>query len=82
MELNYLDFLTEEEYLDILKPSKENQYLEDDDPDKFIAGMGAEALHMLLRLKLDELSIFLRHKASTETSQQRKNEALKATAGC
>ncbi|MEX0987326.1 MAG: DNA-directed RNA polymerase subunit beta' [Bacteroidales bacterium] len=77
--INYLDFLTEDEYLDILNTlPKENQMLENDDPDKFIAGMGAEALHMLLgRLKLDELSYFLRHKASTETSQQRKNEALK-----
>jgi DNA-directed RNA polymerase subunit beta' len=77
--VNYLDFLTEDEYLDILNTlPKENQMLEDDDPDKFIAGMGAEALHMLLgRLKLDELSYFLRHKANTETSQQRKNEALK-----
>ncbi|MDF1570173.1 MAG: DNA-directed RNA polymerase subunit beta' [Bacteroidales bacterium] len=77
--INYLDFLTEDEYLDILNTlPKENQMLEDTDPDKFIAGMGAEALHMLLgRLKLDELSYSLRHKANTETSQQRKNEALK-----
>ena len=77
--INYLDFLTEDEYLDILNTlPKENQMLEDDDPDKFIAGMGAEALHLLLgRLKLDELSYSLRHKANTETSQQRKNEALK-----
>ncbi len=77
--VNYLDFLTEEEYLDILETlPKENQYLEDDHPDKFIAGMGAEALYSLLsRLELDELSFSLRHKANTETSQQRKNEALK-----
>jgi len=77
--LKYLDFLTEEEYLDILdKMPKENQYLEDSDPDKFIAKMGAEAIHDLLqRLQLDDLSYQLRHKANTETSQQRKNEALK-----
>ncbi len=77
--INYLDFLTEDEYLDSLNTlPKENQMLEDDNPDKFIAGMGAEALHLLLgRLKLDELSYSLRHKANTETSQQRKNEALK-----
>jgi DNA-directed RNA polymerase subunit beta' len=77
--VNYLDFLTEEEYLDILDTlPKENQYLEDDHPDKFIAGMGAEALyHLLSRLDLDDLSYTLRHKAGTETSQQRKNEALK-----
>jgi DNA-directed RNA polymerase subunit beta' len=74
-----LDFLTEEEYLDILDTlPKENQYLDDDDPNKFIAKMGAEALYGLLeRIELDELSYDLRHKASTETSQQRKNEALK-----
>ncbi len=77
--IQYMDFLTEEEYLDILETlPKENQYLEDDDPNKFIAKMGAEALHMILsRLDLDGLSYDLRHKASTETSQQRKNEALK-----
>ncbi|MFN5416942.1 MAG: DNA-directed RNA polymerase subunit beta' [Flavobacteriia bacterium] len=77
--LNYLDFLTEEEYMDILDTlPKENQYLEDTDPNKFIAKMGAEALHDLLkRLQLDELSYDLRHKANHETSVQRKNEALK-----
>ena len=77
--LQYLEYLTEEEYLDILEElPKENQYLDDKDPNKFIAKMGAEALHDLLqRLNLEELSYDLRHKASTETSQQRKNEALK-----
>ncbi|MCB9361525.1 MAG: DNA-directed RNA polymerase subunit beta' [Flavobacteriales bacterium] len=78
-EIQYLDFLTEEEYLDILDTlPKENQYLDDSDPNKFIAKMGAEALYELLkRLDLDSLSYDLRHKANTETSQQRKNEALK-----
>ncbi len=77
--IKYLDFLTEEEYLDIMETlPKENQMLEDDDPNKFIAGMGAEALYSLLqRIELDDLSFSLRHKANTETSQQRKNEALK-----
>jgi len=77
--VKYLDFLTEEEYVEILESlPKENQYLEDTHPDKFIADMGAEALHKLLsRIDLDELSYSLRHKANTETSQQRKNEALK-----
>lgn len=77
--LEYMEFLTEEEYLEILDSlPKENQYLDDNDENKFIARMGADALHDLLgRLKLDELSYQLRHKASTETSQQRKNEALK-----
>ena len=77
--VQYLDFLTEEEYLDILESlPKENQYLDDNDPEKFIAGLGAEAVQMLLeRLILDELSYNLRHKAGSETSQQRKNEALK-----
>jgi DNA-directed RNA polymerase subunit beta' len=77
--LKTYDFLTEEEYLNILETlPKENQYLDDSDPNKFIAKMGAEALHDLLkRVNLDELSYELRHKANTETSQQRKNEALK-----
>ena len=77
--IKYLDFLTEEEYLEIIESlPKENQYLEDSNPDKFIAEMGAEALQKLLnRIDLDELSYSLRHRANTETSQQRKNEALK-----
>ncbi|MBK8226380.1 MAG: DNA-directed RNA polymerase subunit beta' [Flavobacteriales bacterium] len=77
--VQYLDFLTEEEYLDIIEQlGKDNQYLDENDPNKFIAKMGAEALHDLLkRLDLDSLSYDLRHKANTETSQQRKNEALK-----
>jgi DNA-directed RNA polymerase subunit beta' len=74
-----LDFLTEEEYLDIMDSlPKDNQFLDDEDPNKFIAKMGAEALYEILsRLDLDTLSYDLRHKANTETSQQRKNEALK-----
>src|SRR5512136_1464026 len=77
--VKYLDFLTEEEYLEITESlPKENQYLEDGHPDKFVADMGAEALYKLLsRIDLDEMSYSLRHKANTETSQQRKNEALK-----
>ncbi len=77
--INYLDFLTEEEYFDIMEAlPPENQYLDDDDPDKFIAKMGADAVHDLLqRLDLDKNSYELRHKANTETSQQRKAEALK-----
>ncbi|MFV0290688.1 MAG: DNA-directed RNA polymerase subunit beta' [Mangrovibacterium sp.] len=77
--VNELDFLTEDEYLDIIDSlPMENQYLDDNDPNKFIAMMGAEALHVLLeRVQLDELSYSLRHKANTESSQQRKNEALK-----
>ncbi len=73
------DLLTEEEYLELLDSlPKENQMLEDSDPNKFIAKMGAEALLDLLeRLNLDKLANQLRHKADTETSQQRKNEALK-----
>ena len=77
--ISRLDFLTEEEYLDILDTlPKENQYLDDKDPQKFIAKMGADALQDLLsRLNLDQQSYDLRHQAANETSQQRKNEALK-----
>ncbi|HPV25798.1 MAG TPA: DNA-directed RNA polymerase subunit beta' [Bacteroidales bacterium] len=77
--VKYLDFLSEEEYMEIVETlPKENQYLDDDHPDKFVADMGAEALYKLLaRLDLDELSYSLRHRANTETSQQRKSEALK-----
>lgn len=77
--LNFLDFLTEEEYLDTLEAlPKDNHLLDDKDPNKFIAKMGADALEALLaRIDLDEVSYDLRHKANTETSQQRKNEALK-----
>ena len=78
-EINYLDFLTEDEYLDIIdKLPRENQMLDDDDPNKFIAKMGAESLEMVLaRIDLDTLSYDLRHQAATDTSQQRKAEALK-----
>jgi DNA-directed RNA polymerase subunit beta' len=77
--LKKMDFITEEEYLDILDTlPKDNHYLEDNDPNKFIAKMGAEALHELLANEdLDARSYELRHQASNETSQQRKNEALK-----
>lgn len=78
-EINKMDFLTEEEYLNILETlPQENQYLEDSDPNKFIAKMGAECLiDLLARIDLEELSYSLRHKANTETSKQRKTEALK-----
>ena len=74
-----MDFLTEEEYLNILETlPRENQMLDDTDPNKFVAKMGASALEALLgSLDLDELSFDLRIKAAEETSQQRKNEALK-----
>ncbi|HEY9168287.1 MAG TPA: DNA-directed RNA polymerase subunit beta' [Lutibacter sp.] len=77
--LQKMDFLTEEEYLDILESfPTENRYLDDSDPEKFIAKMGAECLIDLFnRINLDELSYELRHKANTETSKQRKTEALK-----
>ena len=73
------DLLTEEEYFDIIdKLPKGNQQLEDSDPDKFIAKMGAEAIYMLLqRLDLDSLSYKLRDQAAKDGSQQRKTEALK-----
>lgn len=78
-ENTHMALLTEDEYLDILeKLPKENQMLHDDDPNKFIAKMGAEAVHMLLsRINLDSLSYELRNAAAFETSQQRKAEALK-----
>lgn len=78
-EINKMDFLTEEEYLNILESIPvENQYLEDTDPNKFVAKMGAECLiDLLARIDLEELSYQLRHKANTETSKQRKTEALK-----
>ena len=73
------ELLSEEEYLNILDSlPRENQMLDDSDPNKFIAKMGAEAVQDLLsRLDLDSLSYELRHKANTDTSQQRKTEALK-----
>ena len=77
--ISKLEFLTEEEYLDIVDTLPEdNQYLEDNDPNKFVAKMGAEALLMLLeKINLDDLSYSLRDSVSKETSKQRKTEALK-----
>jgi DNA-directed RNA polymerase subunit beta' len=74
-----LQLITEDEYLEILDAlPKDNQYLPDEDPNKFIAKMGAESLHALLsRIDLDQLSYDLRNAAANETSQQRKQEALK-----
>ena len=76
---NMGDLLTEEEYLDILETlPKDNQYLPDEDPNKFIAKMGAEAVHDLLgSIDLDHSVSHLRNAAATETSQQRKADALK-----
>jgi DNA-directed RNA polymerase subunit beta' len=78
-ENTYLQLLTEDEYLEILDSiSKDNHHLSDDDPNKFISKMGAEAVHSLLsRIDLDQLSYDLRNAAANETSQQRKQEALK-----
>ncbi|MBR7026290.1 MAG: DNA-directed RNA polymerase subunit beta', partial [Bacteroidales bacterium] len=77
--VNLNDLLSEDEYLDVLdKLPADNQSLDNDNPDKFIAGMGAEVIYDLLsKLDLDQLSYDLRHKTESETSQQRKNEALK-----
>ncbi len=77
--LQKMDFLTEEEYLNILEElPQDNQYLDDTDPNKFLAKMGAECLiELLARIDLETLSYELRHKANTETSKQRKTEALK-----
>ena len=78
--LNYLDLITEEEYLSVFdnEEFKNNHLLADEDPNKFIAKMGADAVKELLsRIKLDELSFSLRHSAANETSRQRKAEALK-----
>ena len=78
-EYKDLDLLTEDEYFDALdKLPAGNQQLENDDPNKFIAKMGAEAIYdLLVRLDLDDLSYKLRHQANTDGSQQRKTEALK-----
>ena len=74
-----LQFLSDEEYYAIMDSlPAENQLLDDDDPNKFIAKMGGEALYDLLKeIDLDSLSYELRDKANKETSQQRKQEALK-----
>ena len=74
-----MEFLTEEEYLDTLDTlPQENQYLDDSDPNKFVAKMGAEAIEeMLRRIDLDALSYDLRHRAHNESSKQRRTEALK-----
>jgi len=77
--INKLDFLTEEEYLNIMDTlPKGNEQLDDSDPNKFIAKMGADAIHDLLKeIDLDDLYYDLKDKADNETSKQRKNDALK-----
>ena len=78
-DLARLDLLSEDEYLEIMdKLPRENSMLEDSDPNKFICKMGADAIYDLLKsVDLDSLSYELRHRADTDTSQQRKTEALK-----
>ena len=78
-DLQRLDLLAEEDYLKIIDELPENnQLLPDDDPNKFVAKMGAEAIFDLLKdIDLDALSYELRHRANTDGSQQRKTEALK-----
>ncbi len=73
------DLLSEEEYFDLLDNlPKDNHLLDDHDPNKFVAKMGAEAVRLMIeRLDLAQLSYDLRHKAASESSQQRKSEALK-----
>ena len=76
--LNKLDLLSEDEYLDLLLQYPDNQNLADDDPAKFKAGMGAEAIYDLLKeIDVDALAKELRTKMLTDTSQQRRAEALK-----
>ena len=77
--LEVMDFLTEEEYLNVMESlPPENQFMEDSDPNKFIAKMGAECLiELLSRIDLEELSYSLRHKANNETSKQRKRRLSK-----
>jgi len=77
--VKYLDFLSEEEYLKVLDTlPKDNQFLDEKDPNKFVAKMGGEAIiDLMSRLKLDDLSFTLRATANNELSQQKKNEALK-----
>ncbi len=74
-----LDLLSEEEYLDIVdKLPEDNRYLEDGDPNKFVAKMGADGIYDLLKdIDLTKLAAELRHRANTDGSQQRKTEALK-----
>ncbi len=78
-EVAQYDLLEEGEYLDLLeKLPKDNQFLEDSDPNKFIAKINVEAIYDLLsRLDLDSLSYELRNRAGSDASQQRKTEALK-----
>ena len=76
--LSKLDLLSEDEYLDILDKIPENDLLADDDPEKFVAKMGAEGIYDLLKeIDIDELAKDLRERMATETSQQRKAEVLK-----
>ena len=76
--LERLELLTEEEYLEILNSRPNNASLPDDDPNKFVAKMGAEAIYELLcDINLNSLANQLRDRAYNEHSQQRKTEALK-----
>ena len=78
-EINEHDFLSEEEYFEILETlPKENQHLDDSDPNKFIAKMGGDALYdMLSRVDFEKLGKELERQSHDTKSQQRRQEALK-----
>ena len=77
--VQYMDLLTEDEYLELLASLPEgNAVLSNDDSSKFIAKMGGEALLMLLqRLDVNVLASEVRYKANNETSKQRQADLLK-----
>ncbi len=77
--LKFKQLINEEEYFKQLDEHGElNEELPDDDPNKFIAKIGGEAIHDLLKMiNVEELAVELRKIIKTETSEQKKQDALK-----
>ena len=77
-EYQKYDLLSEDEYLTVMDRFPENYTLAEDDPQKFVAKMGAEGIYDLLKeIDVEALGKSLRQQMRTETSQQRKTDILK-----
>ena len=73
-----MELLSEDDYLNFYAENASQYNMPADDPDKFVAGMGAEAIYELLKeIDVDALAKELRQRMLKETSQQRRAEALK-----
>ena len=77
--LSRLDLISEDQYFEVLNSLPDgNEKLDDDDPKKFVARIGGDAVKEILKkTNVEELSKELRELVKVETSQQKKADYLK-----